>query len=59
MLKPLNSTFTPEIPVRYIFSNRSTPLGQTALQIPQPTQDARIMSSCRCAYALTSMPISQ
>ena len=29
----------------YLFSSRSTPLGHTALQMPQPTQEARLMSA--------------
>ena len=29
----------------YKFSNLKTPLGQTALQIPQPTHEARTISS--------------
>ena len=41
------------------FSNFNTPLGQTAEQTPQPTQDDRTMFWPRWAYHLTSIPISQ
>ena len=33
------------------FSKRKTPRGQTAAQIPQPTQEARTIFCPRCASA--------
>ena len=42
-----------------VFSNFKTPRGQTDAQMPQPTQDDRMMFCPRWAYHRTSIPISQ